>query len=61
MVINKKVIKIQKFSILQDTFLLKFVGAAFVGTVFVTSLISSRVITKSPIILPKYLSHLVQF
>ena len=41
--------KIYKFSILQVTlFWLNFVGIVSVGTVFVTSIISSRVMTESP-------------
>ena len=35
-------------------FLLNFVGGASLVIVFVTSIISSHVITESPIILPKY-------
>ena len=63
MVINKKVSKIEKFSILQITFfLLKFAGIVFVEIVFfvrivfVTSIISSHITTESPIILFIYLS-----
>ena len=63
MVINEKVSKIYKFSILQVTFsLLKFAGIVlvvivFIGTVFGTSIISSHVIMESPIILSKYLLY----
>ena len=54
MVINKKVNRIYKFSILQVIFFL----LKFFGTVFVTSKISSHVISELPIILSKDLIFL---
>ena len=54
MAINTKVSKIQKFSILQDSFSsFKIIGIVFVVSAFVTSTIHA--ITESPIIISKYL------
>ena len=50
MVINKKASKIYKFCVLQVIFF----SLEFVGTVFVSSLISSHLITESSIILAEY-------
>ena len=45
--INKKVGKMQKLTILQfASFLLKFLGIAFVGIVFVTAIVSLHVTTE---------------
>ena len=67
-VINKSVLKILRFSILQVTFfsLKFFVGVAFVetalggtdfvGIVFVTSIISSYITSESPMIFLNFLS-----
>ena len=64
MVINEKMCEIKKFSFLQFTFYsLTFVGTVFVEVISVevvfirtfTSILSSHIITESPIILPKYL------
>ena len=52
MVNDKKTSKIQKFCIVEVV----FVSLKFVGKVFVSSIISSYVITESSIILAKYFS-----
>ena len=53
MVIDRKMSKKVRFTVY--FFSLKFVEVVLIGTAFVTSLISSHVITKSPIINPKHL------
>lgn len=55
MVINKKARTTWKLSISQVIFLLKFIGMVSVGSDGTAPIISKHIVTKSSIILPKYL------